>query len=246
MRPFRTAMLQGTKAQMEFPMVQVFLKDMFEVNAVGALFDNIIPRLPHGNDGLIFTLDKCPYYPGTCQYIVKWKPKSQNTVDFKVQNIAGNEHKLIGLYTMDNNQLVLFDLVFFKSEEEQATYLNKIVEMRFDEKHTTPGLMSYNMIKEDKPDEPIDKLVKLYDPNLFKKLAPEEKMGGGWVPDRIRTERQEPNANKTAKNVLVSINDSVSKEDLADVCEGIQAGGMLGKRKRSGDEEEELDDGDMF
>jgi hypothetical protein len=38
--------------------------------------------LVHENDGLIFTVDECPYYPGTCQEIVKWKPPNMNTIDF--------------------------------------------------------------------------------------------------------------------------------------------------------------------
>ena len=39
--------------------------------------------LVHENDGLIFTVDECPYYPGTCQEIVKWKPPNMNTIDFQ-------------------------------------------------------------------------------------------------------------------------------------------------------------------
>jgi mRNA guanylyltransferase len=38
--------------------------------------------LVHENDGLIFTVDKCPYYPGTCKEIIKWKPPHMNTIDF--------------------------------------------------------------------------------------------------------------------------------------------------------------------
>jgi mRNA guanylyltransferase len=55
------------------------------VQDVQAVFDHIIPKLMHGNDGLIFTMNACPYYPGTCQEILKWKPKSLNTIDFDVR-----------------------------------------------------------------------------------------------------------------------------------------------------------------
>ena len=60
----------------------IFMKDMFEVWHVPFIFDKIIPKLKHENDGLIFTLDKCPYYPQTCDEIIKWKPRSLNTIDF--------------------------------------------------------------------------------------------------------------------------------------------------------------------
>lgn len=39
-------------------------------------------KLMHENDGLIFTVDECPYYPGTCEQIWKWKPIEQNSIDF--------------------------------------------------------------------------------------------------------------------------------------------------------------------
>lgn len=48
--------------------------------------------LLHENDGLIFTVDACPYYPGTCDEIIKWKPPHMNTVDFelvKLKEIEG-------------------------------------------------------------------------------------------------------------------------------------------------------------
>lgn len=48
------------------------------------MFKDIIPRvkLLHGNDGLIFTCKNSPYKSGTDEHILKWKPPSDNTVDF--------------------------------------------------------------------------------------------------------------------------------------------------------------------
>jgi len=51
------------------------------------IFEKIIPKLKHENDGLIYTKDACPYYPGTCAEILKWKPKDMNTVDFRAKPI---------------------------------------------------------------------------------------------------------------------------------------------------------------
>jgi mRNA guanylyltransferase len=58
------------------------MKDMFEAKDTKVLFEKILNKLSHENDGLIYTKECCPYYPGTCKDILKWKPKHLNTIDF--------------------------------------------------------------------------------------------------------------------------------------------------------------------
>jgi mRNA guanylyltransferase len=54
------------------------------------LIDDKKGILVHENDGLIYTVNECPYYPGTCDEIMKWKPSHMNTIDF--------EFKFLGSY----------------------------------------------------------------------------------------------------------------------------------------------------
>ena len=64
----------------------IYVKDFFEVWETSKLMDMIDPNkgiLKHGNDGVIYTVNDCPYYPGTCEEIVKWKPPHFNSIDFE-------------------------------------------------------------------------------------------------------------------------------------------------------------------
>ncbi|PQE14340.1 hypothetical protein CJF30_00006910 [Rutstroemia sp. NJR-2017a BBW] len=54
------------------------LKQMQFSYAVEMMFRQILPSLPHGNDGLIFTCRSTEYKHGTDQHILKWKPESEN------------------------------------------------------------------------------------------------------------------------------------------------------------------------
>lgn len=92
--------------------VKIFLKDFFLDRHTKFIHDNVIPKLDHGNDGIIYTMNACPYYPGTCQQIIKWKPAWMNSVDFNLKLITSysDTEYIWGLYTktFDTPEL-LFD-----------------------------------------------------------------------------------------------------------------------------------------
>ncbi|KAF6763788.1 mRNA capping enzyme [Ephemerocybe angulata] len=60
------------------------VKDINFSYHVEKVFNIDIPNLMHGNDGLIYTCVSTPYTPGTDQNILKWKPPSENSIDFKL------------------------------------------------------------------------------------------------------------------------------------------------------------------
>ncbi|KAI5476292.1 mRNA guanylyltransferase, partial [Pseudohyphozyma bogoriensis] len=63
----------------------VLLKPQELSYGIEAVFKEHVPKLKHGNDGLIFTSAEAPYTPGTDPKILKWKPPSENSIDFVLQ-----------------------------------------------------------------------------------------------------------------------------------------------------------------
>jgi len=74
----------------EFPTVsaahpfQIVVKETNFSYSLDKVFQHDIPALHHGNDGLIYTCVSTPYTPGTDRNILKWKPPSENSVDFRL------------------------------------------------------------------------------------------------------------------------------------------------------------------
>jgi mRNA guanylyltransferase len=62
----------------------VELKQMQMSYGIEMMFRQILPNLPHGNDGLIFTCRNTDYKHGTDPHILKWKPEAENSVDFRL------------------------------------------------------------------------------------------------------------------------------------------------------------------
>jgi mRNA guanylyltransferase len=64
-----------------FPLI---LKQFYKPYGIQELLEKIIPGQSHGNDGLIFTPINEPYQAGSWPTLLKWKPSSMNSVDFKL------------------------------------------------------------------------------------------------------------------------------------------------------------------
>ena len=71
-------------AQMMLPF-EIQVKPMDLAYGLDVVIKDKIPRLLHGNDGLIFSSLEAPYVFGTNPKILKWKPPHENTIDFQLQ-----------------------------------------------------------------------------------------------------------------------------------------------------------------
>ncbi|KAF8559638.1 mRNA capping enzyme, alpha subunit [Imleria badia] len=78
------------KVKEQFPQMaedipfDIQVKDISFSYGIEDVFRLVIPKLQHGNDGLIYTCRETPYVSGTDPNILKWKPPSENSIDFKL------------------------------------------------------------------------------------------------------------------------------------------------------------------
>ncbi|KAF9170302.1 Dcp1p-Dcp2p decapping enzyme complex alpha subunit [Mortierella sp. AD010] len=140
--PYRD-MLQ--RANPEFVRAQPFKVSLKEMNlsyGIEKMFKEVIPRLKHGSDGLIFTSSVAPYVLSTNSKMLKWKPPSENTIDFKLtlqfpgQDYSqkpqfilnewqgGQQYQVFGQMTVDDN--------LWEQWRSTSTQLqNRIVEVNY-------------------------------------------------------------------------------------------------------------------
>ncbi len=105
----------------KFPRLKIAVKDFFQVDACAFIFNKMVPKLPHENDGLIFTRNSVPYPVGATNNIIKWKPPEFNTIDFLIVNNPYWENqygrRILDLYVTrynrinESNDFILFDIM---------------------------------------------------------------------------------------------------------------------------------------
>ncbi|MBW0482985.1 hypothetical protein O181_022700 [Austropuccinia psidii MF-1] len=78
-------LLQTQPALKKHMPFEVELKKMELAYGIDKVFRQDLPKLKHGNDGLIFTSAIAPYQMGTDPKILKWKPPSENSIDFRLE-----------------------------------------------------------------------------------------------------------------------------------------------------------------
>jgi len=96
-----------TKDPME-AVLKVYLKDFFTPNNLEQVFE-LIKKLPHENDGVIFTEVEAPYVIYTNEHIYKWKSPDKNTIDFKLHIDSDGKHWLQAVDNKDSVNIAVLE-----------------------------------------------------------------------------------------------------------------------------------------
>jgi mRNA-capping enzyme len=138
---------QGSLDKLAEPF-SVRLKQFWDVKETRWVLEKFVPKVTHENDGLVFNPLEDPYQPGQCPALLKWKPPSLNTVDFR---LAVVEEGRPGMLKEKVGQLwvggyhVPFSQINLKRNKEARNHNGKIVECSW-----SPEGWTFLRIREDK------------------------------------------------------------------------------------------------
>ncbi|KAJ6113809.1 mRNA capping enzyme catalytic domain-containing protein [Penicillium sp. IBT 18751x] len=172
------------------------------------MFREIIPKVKqiHGNDGLIFTCRSTPYRIGTDEHILKWKPPSENTVDFRMrlefpilEPDTEDEADGISAPYPDYDALPICHLFVMLNAGEYR---------HWGEMYLTPTEW-----------EDLKALRVPLDDSIVECSKDEQ---GRWRYHRLRDDKMDANHISTVEKVLESIEDRVTEEDLIRIAPAIK------------------------
>ncbi|XP_015605380.1 mRNA-capping enzyme [Cephus cinctus] len=128
------AMKEGRIRKEQEPF-SVRLKHFWDVTQTGSLLsEKFAKQLSHEPDGLIFQPAKEPYVPGQSPEVLKWKPASMNSVDFKLKIVTESGE---GIVPKKVGQLYVggLDVPFnhMKISKAMKDLDNKIIECKFED-----------------------------------------------------------------------------------------------------------------
>ena len=164
--------------------ISLYMKDYFTLEQVEEI-KNIIPILPHHNDGIIINTNDYPYYSGQSIEIYKWKPNEENTIDFEIQ--YNQQKDIYNLYVCGEEKLIQVGNLSFKNDYDKEKFLS--------------GYKSNNInIAECFYDKDLD------DPFTNKK--------GGWRFSRYRNDKGKPNFISTYENILKCLEENIGIDEI--------------------------------
>ena len=110
-------------------------KNFYELDqTVNILGEKFAKQLSHEPDGLIFQPAEDPYVTGQCPEVLKWKPLSLNSVDFKLKIVTesglGIVPKKVGYLYVGGATEVHFSTMKLNKQTRELN--NKIIECKFE------------------------------------------------------------------------------------------------------------------
>jgi mRNA guanylyltransferase len=186
---------------------EVKFKAMDKPYALETMFNEKLPNLPHGNDGLVFTCKGTTYVTGTDEHILKWKPAHENSIDFKLRLGDFPWARFDdGTEGPDYDAKPSFELLVYHGNKRY-------------ERHDVLTFTDHEWEVMKSLDEQLDgRIIECFrnDAGLWRFKA--ESNGA----PRFRDDKQEANHISTVRKVLDSINDGVSQEELIAAAPRIQ------------------------
>lgn len=196
----------------------VHMKSMQFAYGIEMMFSQVLPSLHHGNDGLIFTCTGSPYQFGTDQHILKWKPADENTLDFRWQMEYkkyypnGDEGSGDWYYDYDGKPVAKLYVLGGSGHGGVNPFTHRATRGKWYQYFD-------NMYLEDELWEQLKALGDPLDDRIIEGYRDEE---GRWRFTRFRDDKNEANHISTVENVLASIKDAVSKQELLEAAPNIK------------------------
>lgn len=174
------------------------------------IFHELLPKLPHGHDGLIFQCATTPYVPGTDESILKWKPPNENTIDFML--------RLGPFPTFDpqDGQGPAYD---YEAKPTFELWISYGKEYRFFE-HLYVTDEEWETMKS--PNKILDgRILECYRDEQRRWRYKTDGEEGKGQP-RFRDDKPDANFIDTARKVLETIEDGVTEKDLFDSMSSVK------------------------
>lgn len=202
--PYKAYYKQFPEKKRDLPFL-VERKNMELAYGIEKMFRDILPNLPHGNDGLIFTCKSTPYQFGTDQHILKWKSEEENSVDFRmvlnfpiIEPDASDDDVDRSPYP-DYSAIPRIELVVYTGNGTDRPYSTMHIERHEWEQ------MKY-----------------LQQPLNWRIIECAQDKAKNWRFLRFRDDKNEANHISTVESVIESIHDKVSREQLIGAAKSIR------------------------
>ncbi|GAB7339953.1 hypothetical protein MBLNU457_6470t1 [Dothideomycetes sp. NU457] len=194
----------------EYQPFEIAMKRMEKAYGLEMMFREVLPNLPHGNDGLVFTKRESNYTIGTDPNIIKWKPPHENTIDFRLQ--VGMFPPLDPGVPLTNGQQEIDGHPYqpdYDAPPELALLVNHGSRdyRNFAALHVTQAEWDVMKGLNQQLDE---RIIECYKDRQGRWRFKKEKDGS----PRFRDDKTDANHISTVNSVLSSIEDGVSEQDL--------------------------------
>lgn len=213
-------LFQEFPEELKYQPFEILMKDMQFSYGVEMMFKDVLPKLKHGNDGLIFTCRTSSYRHGTDPHILKWKPPEENTIDCRLK------------------------LFFPTVEPDEEDIANGVTEPYIDY-HTLDRVELWAYMGDSHPryqkyadayisEKELEDLINLGDPLNDRVAECYLDDAGRWRISRFRDDKLEANHISTLKSVMNSIEDGVTKHDLLHAAKAVKDAWKARNSRRGG------------